>query len=244
MSDPLPRVGGLAESDKFERLVEAAPDAWWSGVGPFAGLHQLNVVRVEYFRRVFGGFGGKRALDIGCGGGILSEALVAEGALVTGVDPSEKSLAAARAHAARSGLSVDYRLATAENLASCNFTDPFDLVFAVDVLEHVDDRDRTLAGIAQVLAPGGGLGFLTHNRTIAAFLQVIWDEEYVHHTMPEGLHDFARFITPGELTDGLQRNGMVVQEMKGIARAEDGTGRRVLTDDLTVTYLGWALRTR
>src|SRR2546421_2179777 len=162
----------------------------------------------------------------------------------TGVDPSEKSLAAARAHAARSGLSVDYRLATAEDLASCNFTDPFDLVFAVDVLEHVDDRDRTLAGVAQVLAPGGGLGFLTHNRTIAAFLQVIWDEEYVHHTMPEGLHDFARFITPGELTDGLQRNGMVVQEMKGIVRAEDGTGRRVLTDDLTVTYLGWALRTR
>src|SRR2546430_7500751 len=110
---------------------------------------------------------GKRALDIGCGGGILSEALVAEGALVTGVDPSEKSLAAARAHAARSGLSVDYRLATAENLASCNFTDPFDLVFAVDVLEHVADHDPTLAGVAQVLAPGGGLGFLTHNRTIA-----------------------------------------------------------------------------
>src|SRR5256885_783784 len=177
-------------------------------------------------------------------GGILAEALAAEGADVTGVDPSEKSLGAAREHAKRSGLSISYRLATAENLASCNFPDPFDLVFAVDVLEHVDDLDRALAAIAVVLAPGGGLGFLTHNRTIAAFLQVIWDEEYVHHTMPEGLHDFARFITPGELTDGLQRNGMVVQEMKGIARAEDGTGRRVLTDDLTVTYLGWALRTR
>jgi 2-polyprenyl-6-hydroxyphenyl methylase / 3-demethylubiquinone-9 3-methyltransferase len=244
MSDQLPRVGGLTEPDKVERLVEAAPDVWWSSVGPFAGLHELNVVRVEYFRRVFGGFGGKRVLDIGCGGGILAEALAAEGALVTGVDPSEKSLDAARQHAARSGLSVDYRLGTAEDLAAADFPAPFDLVFAVDVLEHVDDRDRTLAGIAQLLAPGGGLGFLTHNRTIAAFLQVIWDEEYVHHTMPEGFHDFARFITPAELTDGLQRNGMVVQEMKGIARADDGTGRRVLTDDLTVTYLGWALRTR
>ena len=244
MSDPLPRVGGLAEPDKFERLVEAAPDVWWSGVGPFAGLHELNAVRVEYFRRVLGGFGGKRVLDIGCGGGILAEALAAEGAVVTGVDPSEKSLGAAREHAKRSGLSIGYRLATAENLASCNFPEPFDLVFAVDVLEHVDDRDRALAAIAAVLAPGGGLGFLTHNRTIAAFLQVIWDEEYVHHTMPEGFHNFARFITPGELTDGLQRNGMVVQEMKGIVRAEDGTGRRILADDLTVTYLGWALRTR
>ena len=233
MSDPLPRVGGLAEPDKFERLVEAAPDVWWSGVGPFAGLHELNAVRVEYFRRVLGGFGGKRVLDIGCGGGILAEALAAEGAVVTGVDPSEKSLGVAREHAKRSGLSIGYRLATAENLASCNFPEPFDLVFAVDVLEHVDDRDRALAAIAAVLAPGGGLGFLTHNRTIAAFLQVIWDEEYVHHTMPEGFHDFARFITPGELTDGLQRNGMVVQEMKGIVRAEDGTGRRILADDLT-----------
>ena len=244
MSDPLPRVGGLAEPDKFERLVEAAPDVWWSGVGLFAGLHELNAVRVEYFRRVFGGFGGKLVLDIGCGGGILAEALAAEGAVVTGVDPSEKSLGVAREHAKRSGLSIGYLLATAENLASCNFAEPFDLVFAVDVLEHVDELDRALAAIAAVLAPGGGLGFLTHNRTIAAFLQVIWDEEYVHHTMPEGLHDFARFITPGELADGLQRNGMVVQEMKGIVRAEEGSGRRVLTDDLTVTYLGWALRTR
>src|SRR3989442_3823051 len=156
MSDPLPRVGGLAEPDKFERLVEAAPDVWWSGVGPFAGLHELNGVRVEYFRRVLGGFGGKRVLDIGCGGGILAEALAAEGAVVTGVDPSEKSLGAAREHAKRSGLSIGYRLATAENLASCNFPEPFDLRFAVDVLEHVDDRDRALAAIAAVLAPGGG----------------------------------------------------------------------------------------
>src|SRR3989441_11652862 len=244
MSDQLPRLGGLPEPDKYERLVEAAPDIWWSDAGPFAGLHELNVVRVESFGRVVGGFGGKRGLDIGCGGGILAEALAAAGAVVTGVDPSEKSLDVARQHAKRSQLSIDYRLATAETLASGAFPDPFDLVFAVDVLEHVDDRDRALAAIAAVLAPGGGLGFLTHNRTIAAFLQVVWDEEYVHHTMPEGFHDFARFITPGELTDGLQRNGMVVQEMKGIVRAEDGTGRRILADDLTVTYLGWALRTR
>ena len=116
-------------------------------------------------------------------------------------------------------------------------------MFAVDVLEHVDDLDRTLAGVATVLAPGGGLGFLTHNRTIAAFLQLVWDEEYVQHTMPEGFHDFKRFITPAELTEGLAANGMIVQEMKGVARAGDGGGR-VLTDDLSVTYLGWALRTR
>jgi len=244
MSDALPRLGGLAEPQKYERLVERLPDVWWSDEGPFAGLHQLNVARVDYFRRVFGGFGGKRALDVGCGGGILSEALAAEGVIVTGIDPSEQSLEVARQHAGRSGLCIDYRLGTAENLASNNFPDRFDLVFAVDVLEHVDRLDQTLAGIAEVLAPGGGLGFLTHNRTIAAFLQLIWDEEYVRHTMPEGFHDFARFITPEELTAALARNGMVVQETVGVARAEDGSGRRVLTGDLSVTYLGWALRTR
>jgi len=244
VSDHLPRLGGLSEPEKYERLVERVPGVWWSDTGPFAGLHELNQVRVEYFRHVFGGFGGKRVLDVGCGGGILAETLAADGETVTGIDPSEKSLAAARQHAKRSGLAIDYRRGTAEDLGGGGLEGTFDLVFAVDVLEHVDDFDRTVAGIARVLAPGGGLGFLTHNRTIAGFLQVIWEEEYVRHTMPEGFHDFRRFITPDELTERLGRNDMVLQEMKGVARAGDGSGRRVLTDDLTVTYLGWALRTR
>ena len=242
MSDSLPRLGGLSEAAKYERLVERAPGVWWSDEGPFAGLHQLNAIRVEYFRHAFGRFGGKRVLDVGCGGGILSESLAREGALVIGIDPSEKSLAVAREHAAQSGLTIDYRLASAEGLASSGFAQGFDLVFAVDVLEHVDDLERTMTTIATVLAPGGGFGFLTHNRTVAAFLRVIWEEEYVDHTMPEGFHDFARFITPAELTEQLTRHGMVVQELKGLGRAADGS--RSLIDDTTVTYIGWALRTR
>ncbi len=244
MSDQLPRLGGLPEPEKYERLVERAPDVWWSDAGPFVGLHQLNLARVEYFRGVFGGFRGKRVLDVGCGGGILAEALAREGASVVGVDPSEKSIDAARRHARESGLVIDYRPGTAEGLAPGEAGERFDLVFAVDVLEHVDDLDRTLGAIAAELAPGGGLGFLTHNRTIAAFLQLIWEEEYVEHTMPEGFHDFARFITPDELAQGLSRHAMVAQEMKGVTRAADGSGRRELSDDLSVTYLGWALRTR
>lgn len=242
MSDQLPRLSGLPEAVKYERLVERVPGVWWSDEGPFVGLHQLNAIRVKYFREVFGGFGGKRALDVGCGGGILAEALAREGAIVTGIDPSERSLAVAREHAAHAGLAITYEGATAESLASRGFTAAFDLVFAVDVLEHVDDLDRTLAAIAAVLAPGGGLGFLTHNRTLAAFLQLIWEEEYVQHTMPEGFHDFARFIVPDQLTEALAAHGMVVQEITGVGRAADGS--RTLIPDTTITYLGWALRTR
>jgi 2-polyprenyl-6-hydroxyphenyl methylase / 3-demethylubiquinone-9 3-methyltransferase len=244
MSDQLPRVGGLPEPEKYERLVERVPGLWWNAAGPFAGLHQLNTLRVDYFREVLGGFGGKRVLDVGCGGGILAEALAAEGATVTGIDPSEKSLAAARDHARRSGLAIEYRRGTAEDLAGSGLEGTFDIVCAVDVLEHVDDLDRTLAAVAAVLAPGGAFGFLTHNRTIAAFLQLVWAEEYVEHTMPEGFHDFRRFITPAELTEKLARCDMVVQDVRGVARADDGSGQRVLTDDLSITYLGWALRTR
>jgi len=242
VSDQLPRLAGLSEPEKYECLVERLPGVWWDDTGPFVGLHQLNAVRVEYFRRVFGGFGGKRALDVGCGGGILAEALAAEGAVVTAIDPSRRSLAVAREHAQRTGVAIDYREGRAEDLAALGFRGGFDLVFAVDVLEHVDDLDRTLGAIGAVLAPGGGFGFLTQNRTIAGFLALVWDEEYVEHTMPEGFHDFARFITPGELSDGLARNGMVVQELRGVARTAGGD--RALTEDLSVTYLGWALRTR
>jgi 2-polyprenyl-6-hydroxyphenyl methylase/3-demethylubiquinone-9 3-methyltransferase len=238
----LPRLGGLPEAEKYEQLVAGVPDVWWSDAGPLAGLHELNVVRVAYFRDAFGGFRGKRALDVGCGGGVLAESLARDGARVTGIDPSHKSLEVARTHAAAGGLTIDYRHGTAETLAR-GVPEPFDVVFAVDVLEHVDDLERALTGLAEALAPGGGLGFLTHNRTPAAFLRLVWGEEYVDHTMPEGFHDFAKFLTPGELEEGLGRHGMVVQEMKGVTRAPGG-GPRVLSDDLSVTYLGWALRTR
>src|SRR5256714_15662908 len=213
MSDQLPRLGGLPEPEKYERLVERVPGLWWSDVGPFAGLHELNAARVEYFRAVFNGFGGKRVLDVGCGGGILAEALASEGARVTGIDPSERSLTAAREHAQRAGLAIDYRRGTAEDLKAAGLDGTYDLVFAVDVLEHVEDLDRTLAGVAAVLAPGGGLGVLTHNRTIAGVLQGVWAEGDVQHTMPEGFHDFRRFISPAGLADKLARHDMVVQEM-------------------------------
>src|SRR2546425_11953329 len=116
MSASLPPLGELSEPQKYERLVERLPDVWWNDAGPFAGLHQLNVARVDYFRRVFGGFGGKRALDVGCGGGILAGTLATGGAVVTGIDPSEKSLGGARGHAPPSRSSIRYPPGDPENL--------------------------------------------------------------------------------------------------------------------------------
>src|SRR5256885_15617872 len=116
MSDQLPRLGGLSEPEKYERLVERMPGLWWSDAGPFAGLHELNAARVEYFRGVFNGFGGKRVLDVGCGGGILAEALATEGARGTGIDPSERSLTAGRGPAQTAWPSVGYPPGAGEGL--------------------------------------------------------------------------------------------------------------------------------
>src|SRR5256714_9164138 len=127
MSDQLPRLGGLSEPEKYERLVERMPGLWWSDAGPFAGLHELNAARVEYFRGVFNGFGGKRVLDVGCGGGILAEALATEGARVTGIDPSERSLTAARDHAQRARLAIDHRRRTAQDLKPARLHRSYDL---------------------------------------------------------------------------------------------------------------------
>src|SRR5256886_14819731 len=127
MPDRPPRLGGLSEPEKSERPVDRVPGVWWSDAGPFAGLHELNAVRVECRRRVFGGFGGKRVLDVGCGGGILAETLAVEGATVTGIDPSEKSLAAAREHARRSGFAIGYRPGTAEDLGGAGLEATLDL---------------------------------------------------------------------------------------------------------------------
>src|SRR5437870_12669216 len=135
MSDHLPRLGGLSEPEKYEHLVERLPGVWWSDAGPFAGLHELNVARVDYLRDVFGGFGGKRVLDVGCGGGIFAETLSAEGATVTGIDPSEKSLAAGRAHARRSGLPNEYRRGTGAELDGGGREGTVELVFEADALE-------------------------------------------------------------------------------------------------------------
>ena len=227
----------LADPAKYDRLVELeSPAIWWELAGPLGGLHLLNEVRVPYFEEVLGGFTGKRILDIGCGGGIFSEALARGGADVVAFDASERSLEAAREHAQGAGLQIDYRLSKAEE-----FQPPgqFDAVMAVDVLEHVEDVDKTLAMAARALSSGGIFGFLTHNQTLVAFEELVWQGEYEIGFIPKGNHDFHKFLSPDDLARRLAAHGLRICDTRGIAFDLDAP-RAFITESTDVSYMGYA----
>jgi 2-polyprenyl-6-hydroxyphenyl methylase/3-demethylubiquinone-9 3-methyltransferase len=238
-ASPTYDLRNMAEPEKYDRLVELeSPAVWWELTGPLGGLHLLNEVRVPYFEEALGGFADKRILDIGCGGGVFSEALARGGADVVAFDASERSLEAAREHAQRAGLRIDYRLARAEEFRP---EGEFDAVMAVDVLEHVEDVDATLETAAGVLAAGGVFGFLTHNQTLAAFEELIWQGEYELAFIPKGNHDFHKFLTPEDLAARLAANGLRIADMRGIAFDLEAP-RAFLTESTEVSYLGFAVK--
>jgi len=231
---------GLKDHEKYERFAREIPGGWWDLTGPVGGLHVLNRARVAYFREKTGGFAGRRVLDVGCGGGILSESLAAEGARVVAVDPSPASIQAAKEHARAAGLDIDYRLGFAEAM---DFREEFDAVFAVDVLEHVEDLSASMFTCALALAPGGFFGFLTHNQTLEAFTFMIWEQEYRQRVMPKGAHDFHKFITPEALRSVLERVGLVLSEFRGLSRSGSGDSYTIqVSDDLSISYLGYAMK--
>jgi 2-polyprenyl-6-hydroxyphenyl methylase/3-demethylubiquinone-9 3-methyltransferase len=232
-------VRKLAEPAKYDRLVELeSASVWWDPRGPLGWLHLLNDVRVPYFERVLRGFAGKRILDIGCGGGVFAEPLAAAGASVVGIDPSVLSIHAAREHAAQEGLDIDYRVALAETFET---DDRFDAVMAVDVLEHVEDLDATLAAGARVLKPGGILGFLTHNQTLEAFVLYIWQGEYQIGFIPKGDHDFHKFIRPDELAERLAALGLQTADISGITFDLE-KAQAVHAQTPQTSYLGYAVK--
>jgi 2-polyprenyl-6-hydroxyphenyl methylase/3-demethylubiquinone-9 3-methyltransferase len=228
----------MIEYKKYDWLVEADSAVWWNLAGPLGGLHALNAVRTEYFKDKLGRLAGKRVLDVGCGGGILAESLAREGASVVGVDPSEKSIETARRHAAEQGLQIDYRHGFAENLPA---DEPFDVVFAVDVLEHVEDLGRALDNCARLLKPGGVFGFLTHNQTLEAFTELIWKGEYVFGLIPKGNHDFHKFIAPTTLTTLLSERSLSVRDITGLELDWDKPEIRFAATP-QISYLGYAVK--
>ena len=183
-----------AELAKFGALAHR----WWDPGSDFKPLHDINPLRLDYIERRSGGLAGKQTLDVGCGGGILAEAMARAGATVTGIDLSDKALAVARLHQLESGVDVDYRLSAAETLAA-EAPASFDVVTCMELLEHVPDPASTVAACAKLVKVGGLAVFSTINRNPKAYLFAVIGGEYVLRLLPRGTHDYARFIKPSEL---------------------------------------------
>jgi 2-polyprenyl-6-hydroxyphenyl methylase/3-demethylubiquinone-9 3-methyltransferase len=200
-----------AELAKFSALAHR----WWDPTSEFRPLHEINPLRLGHIERLAGGLAGKRIVDVGCGGGILAEAMAARGAAVTGIDLAEKPLKVAMLHAMESGSTVDYRLIAAEALAA-ESPASFDVVTCMEMLEHVPDPASTVAACARLVKPGGNVFFSTINRNPKSFLFAIVGAEYVLRLLPRGTHEYARFIRPSELATHCRAAGLDVQDITGM----------------------------
>lgn len=224
-----------AELDKFAALA----NRWWDVDGPQKPLHALNPVRLQYVaRRVT--LRGARVLDIGCGGGLLSEALAKEGADVTAIDLAPELVKVARLHGLESGVSVDYRVQAAEDLAA-EQPGSFDVVTCMEMLEHVPDPGAIIAACQRLLKPGGQLFLSTVNRTPAAFAVAIVGAEYVARLLPKGTHHYQDFIKPAELGKWLREADLSLQDVSGMAY-EPWRNRARLSTRTDINYLAHAVK--
>lgn len=220
----------IAELDKFGEIAHR----WWDPNSEFRPLHDINPARLEWITRN-ASLPGARVVDVGCGGGILSEGLAAAGATVTGIDLGEKALEVARLHLYESGRKVDYRHVSAEALAE-ESPGAFDAVTCLEMLEHVPDPGSTVAACARLVKPGGQVFLSTLNRTPKAYLLAVLGAEYVLNLLPRGTHDYRRFLKPGELARLCRDAGLEVLEIVGLHY--DPFGRRATVGGATdVNYL-------
>jgi 2-polyprenyl-6-hydroxyphenyl methylase/3-demethylubiquinone-9 3-methyltransferase len=200
-----------AELAKFSALAHR----WWDPTSELRPLHEINPMRLAHIERLAGGLSGKRIVDVGCGGGILAEAMAAKGANVTGIDLAEKPLKVAMLHGMETGSAVDYRLVAAETLAA-EVPSSFDVVTCMEMLEHVPDPPAIVRACATLVKPGGLVFFSTINRNPKSFLFAIVGAEYVLNLLPKGTHEYARFIRPSELTRACRDAGLAVFDLTGM----------------------------
>ncbi len=219
------------EIGHFDRLAAT----WWDLKGEMGALHTLNAPRVRFIEQACGGLKGKRAIDVGCGGGILTEALAAKGATALGIDLAEAALEVARRHALQSKLQIEYRTSAAEALAA-EKPGAFDLVCCLEMLEHVPDPASVVRACAQLVGPGGDVVFSTINRNPKSFALAIVGAEYVMSLVPRGTHDYAKFIRPSELTQWCREAGLDAVSLRGL-RYNPFLKSASLSDDLDVNYL-------
>ena len=226
-----------AEVAKFSALAHR----WWDPQSEFKPLHDINPLRVGWVEGLVGGLAGKRVVDVGCGGGIFTEALARLGANVTGIDLSEKGVGVARLHQYESGTSVDYRVAAAEALAA-ELPAAFDVVTCLELLEHVPEPASTVAACSALARDGGLVVFSTLNRNPKSYVQAILGAEYVLKLLPRGTHDWSRFLRPSELAGFARRAHLELVAMTGMTY-NPLTRTYRLVDDTSVNYLAAFRRT-
>ena len=219
-----------AEIAKFESLAAR----WWDPHSEFKPLHDINPLRLDYIERLEP-LQGKRVLDVGCGGGLLSEGMAARGARVTGIDMGEAPLSVAKLHLHESGLEVDYRQITAEQMAAENPA-TYDVVTCLEMLEHVPQPESIVTACAHMAKPGGLVVFSTINRNPKAYAFAILGAEYILRLLPKGTHDFRKFIRPSELDRWARGAELQLRDLSGMTY-NPLTGRYRLGQDADVNYL-------
>jgi 2-polyprenyl-6-hydroxyphenyl methylase/3-demethylubiquinone-9 3-methyltransferase len=220
-----------AEVNKFEQLASR----WWDPNSEFKPLHEINPLRLDYIDGI-AGLAGKRVLDVGCGGGILSESMAARGAEVTGIDMGEAPLEVARLHLLESGQQVDYRQVPAEQFAA-EVPGTFDIVTCMEMLEHVPDPSSVVAACAKLVKPGGHVFFSTINRNPKSYLLAIVGAEYVLRMLPRGTHDYAKFIRPSELARWTRTVGLDISDTTGLTYNPLTGVYRLDPGDVDVNYM-------
>jgi 2-polyprenyl-6-hydroxyphenyl methylase/3-demethylubiquinone-9 3-methyltransferase len=219
-----------AEIAKFDALASR----WWDPSGEFRPLHEINPLRLDYIRQR-ANLKDSKALDIGCGGGILAESMAAAGAIVTGIDMADGPLAVARLHKAESGAAVDYDRSTAEAYAT-GHAGEFDIITCLEMLEHVPEPMKVVASCAELVRPGGDIFFSTINRNPKAFLFAIVGAEYVLRLLPAGTHEYEKFIRPSELESWARHAGLELKDSTGM-HYNPLTREYTLGESLDVNYL-------
>ncbi len=246
-----PAGGSTVDEAEVVRFSARAAE-WWDPRGEMAMLHRFNPVRLAFIKqaacRQFGreeprldALAGLRVLDIGCGGGILSEPLARLGAAVVGADPSPANIEAAKLHAGEAGVAIDYRVTTAEALADAG--ERFDIVLAMEVVEHVADLSLFVRRCAEMVRPGGLMITATLNRTLKSFALAIVGAEYVLRWLPRGTHQWDKFVTPNELEAVLERHGLAMLDETGVIYNLIAD-RWQLSTDMDVNYMVVAERAR
>lgn len=219
-----------AELNKFADLAHK----WWDKTSEFKPLHEINPLRLKWMDAAVS-LSGKRVLDVGCGGGILAEAMAQKGAQVTGIDLAERSLNVAKLHSLESGVAVDYQLIAVEKLAE-DQPESFDVVTCLEMLEHVPDPASVVRSCARLVKPGGHVFFSTINRNPKAYLLAVVGAEYVLNMLPKGTHDYEKFIKPSELASWARSAGLSLVSQTGM-HYNPLTKQYRLAPGLDVNYL-------